>query len=345
MNEVFVSYKREDEVRVGRLVKALEGAGLSVWWDRGLAAGESWRGQIQSALDAAKCVVVVWTRESVGPAGDFVREEAGQAKHRGVLVPVKLDRVDLPLGFGETQTIDLTRWKGRQNDPFFEDLCGAVRAKLEGRGAPPAKGPTRRLLHRLQLSSLLSAICVLSALTFNFLGVQDWLCGVPLFQPHLSDACGALALGHRAKRAERIEWERREPGNCAALRSYVERYPDGTFRDTAASLLAARLVTEVEVWGPGARSRRLALFVGREGLPSRDEPTARASALERAQAPAERLCKGFAATTFFRFSSAHPSAQVWRCGPEAMGVICGFEGEAVCQLEERRIQQTETCGR
>lgn len=31
MNEIFVSDKREDEPQVGRLLHALEGAGLSVW--------------------------------------------------------------------------------------------------------------------------------------------------------------------------------------------------------------------------------------------------------------------------------------------------------------------------
>jgi len=112
MNEIFISYKREDEVRVGRLVRALETAGLSPWWDRGLAGGENWRSQIQNALDAAKCVIVVWTNQSVGPAGDFVRDEAMQAKRRGVLVPVMLDKVDPPLGFGEVQAIDLSHWKG-----------------------------------------------------------------------------------------------------------------------------------------------------------------------------------------------------------------------------------------
>jgi TIR domain len=76
MNEVFVSYKREDEPRVARLVRALEGARFSVWWDRGLPGGESWRAQIEAALDAAKCVVVVWSRDSVGPAGNV-----GGARH------------------------------------------------------------------------------------------------------------------------------------------------------------------------------------------------------------------------------------------------------------------------
>ena len=76
-------------------------------------------------------MIVVWTHESVGPAGDFVRDEAVQGKRRGVLVPVRLERVAPPLGFGEIQAIDLTHWKGNPRDPFFQDLCAAVTAKLE----------------------------------------------------------------------------------------------------------------------------------------------------------------------------------------------------------------------
>ena len=122
MSEVFISYKREDEARVARLVHALENAGYSVWWDRGLASAESWRAQIQTALQAAKCVIVVWTHDSIGPSGDFVRDEAGQAKRRGVLIPVRLDNVDPPLGFGEIQMINLAHWKGSPRDPFFR-IC------------------------------------------------------------------------------------------------------------------------------------------------------------------------------------------------------------------------------
>ena len=130
-------------------MQALEGTGLSVWWDRGLAGGESWRAQIQNALDAAKCVIVVWTRESVGPAGDFVRDEAGRPSAVACWYRSLLDKVDPPLGFGEIQAIDLTHWKGNPRDPFFQDLCAAVTAKLEGRAVPPAKGPMKRLVRRL----------------------------------------------------------------------------------------------------------------------------------------------------------------------------------------------------
>src|SRR5450755_317027 len=125
MNEIFISYKREDETRVVRLVCALEAAGFSVWWDRILAGGENWREQIQRALENAKCVIAVWSSGSVGSAGDFIRDEAGHAKKRGALVPVKLDKVDPPLGFREIQVIDLSHWKGSARDPYFKDLLNA----------------------------------------------------------------------------------------------------------------------------------------------------------------------------------------------------------------------------
>ena len=342
MSEVFVSYKREDETRVGRLVRALEGTGLSVWWDRGLAAGESWRAQIQAALDAARCVIVVWTRESVGPAGDFVRDEAGQAKRRGVLVPVMLDKIDVPLGFGEIQAIDLSHWKGSPRDPFFQDLCAAVNAKLEGRAVPPAKGPMRRLMRRLTWSSVASAIGLCLVFGFNLFSAQDQVCGLPLLQPQISDLCGALGFGNRPSKAERIAWEGRAAGSCAALRSHVERFPDGAYRAAASDILAARRVTQTEIWTPG--TRRLTLFVGQDDGASAGEAAAKAAALNRGRASAERLCKSFAATTAFRLASAEPSVQTWQCSQAAKGFVCGFEGEAVCVLEERRTQEIESCG-
>lgn len=343
MNEVFVSYKREDEPRVGRLVLALEHAGFSVWWDRGLRGGESWRAQIQSALDAAKCVIVVWTHESIGPAGDFVRDEAGQARRRGILVPVTLERVAPPLGFGEIQAIDLTHWKGNVRDPFFQDVCAAVTAKLEGRAAPPAKGPMKRLVRRLTLSGLASAIGFGGlALAFNLFSAQDQACGAPFFQPQISDMCGALGLGNRPAKAERVAWESRKPGSCEALRTHIERFPEGAYHGKAADMLAARRTTKTEIWIPN--TRRLSLFANQGDKPSKSKLAAQEEALARAESAAERLCKSFVATTSFRLMLAKPSAQVWNCSPNAGGVVCGFEGEAICELKERRTQETETCG-
>jgi hypothetical protein len=344
MTDVFLSYKREDAVRVMRLVRALEATGLSVWWDRGLAGGENWREQIQAALDAARCVIVVWTHDSVGPEGDFVRDEAGQAKRRGKLVPVRLDRVDPPLGFGELQAIDLMGWKGSLRDPFFEDLRSAVDAKLEGRAVPPAKGPMKRLMRRLTYSGFASAIGLGAVVVgFNLLSAQDKLCGAPLLQPQISDLCGTLGLGHRPTTAERIAWASREPGSCAALRAHIERFPEGAYRAVAADLLAARRVTQTEIWTPTVR--RLVLFVGQDDVAHSSEPAAQAAALGRARMSAERLCKSFVATTSYRLTSAKPIVQMWNCSRASTSVLCGLEGEALCEVEERRVQDIEECGK
>lgn len=344
MSEIFISYKREDEARIGCLVRALEGTGLPVWWDRSLSGGENWRRQIVEALNAAKCVIVVWTHASVGPTGDFVRDEASQAKRRGALVPVLLDKVDPPLGFGEIQAIDLTHWRGSSRDPFFQDLLAAVTAKQEGRAVPPATGPRKRLMRRLTYSGFASAIGFgVLAFGFNLFRAQNRVCGIPLLQPSVSDVCGAMGLGDRPSKRERTAWEGREPGSCAALRTHIERFPNGTYRDEAASMLAARRVEQTEVWT--ATTRRLEFFEPQEDIPSTNKAGAQTIALAHAQARAERECKGFAATTSFRFTSATAAPELWDCSPTGKGLTCGFEGKAVCELQERLIQENETCGK
>ena len=167
------------------------------------------------------------------------------------------------------------------------------------------------------------------------------MCGVPLFQPAISDLCGAMGFGNRPTKTERVAWEGREPGSCAALRAHVEHFPEGAYRRNAADLLAARRVTAREIWTPS--ERQLALFVGNDDAAYSNEPAAQAAALARGQGSAERLCKGFAATTSFRFISARPAPQTWNCQSVAKGVTCSFEGEAVCAVEERRAQEVESC--
>jgi len=130
--DIFVSYKAQDRARLLPLVSALEGEGLTVWWDTHIGGGAHWREDIQAHLDAAKCVIVVWSRRSVGPEGDFVRDEATRARKRGVYLPVRLDPVEPPLGFGEVQAISLKGWKGDRSDPRFQALAEAVRRRIAG---------------------------------------------------------------------------------------------------------------------------------------------------------------------------------------------------------------------
>ena len=132
MSDVFVSYKAEDRTRVCPLVEALEAEGLSVWWDAHLGGGDEWRDSIQQHLDESKCVIVVWSRRSIGPEGHFVRDEATRAQRRHAYLPVRIDRVDPPLGFGETQAIPIIGWKGDRSDPRFQAVLAATCAIVSG---------------------------------------------------------------------------------------------------------------------------------------------------------------------------------------------------------------------
>jgi TolB-like protein/Tfp pilus assembly protein PilF len=153
VSTVFLSYKSEDRPRAEAMVRALEGAGLEVWWDQKLAAGDTWRQQLGERLDAAGCVIVLWTVRSTGPGGNFVQDEAARALRRGSYLPVLLDEAELPLGFGAVQAHPMTGWQGSPRDPRLVALITKVEAQL-GRTPSPAPtvsgttraGPSRRAL-------------------------------------------------------------------------------------------------------------------------------------------------------------------------------------------------------
>jgi adenylate cyclase len=85
--DIFLSYSRHDKARVAPLVAALEAESWPVWWDPAITPGEEFDEQISRELDAARCLLAVWTNHSVDSR--WVRGEARDAADRGVLVPVR----------------------------------------------------------------------------------------------------------------------------------------------------------------------------------------------------------------------------------------------------------------
>jgi serine/threonine-protein kinase len=145
MAEIFISYKADDRARVKPLVDALAAEGLSVWWDLQIEAGADWRRTLRENLDAAACVIVVWSVASTGPAGHFVQDEASVAKRRGVYLPVAIDEVSPPLGFGQEHCLKLVGWTGNRRDPRFADVLAAARAVIVGGPRPIPKARLRSL--------------------------------------------------------------------------------------------------------------------------------------------------------------------------------------------------------
>ena len=141
MSDVFISYKAEDRRRIGPLVQCLMADGYSVWWDEHIGAGDTWRETIERELDEARSVIVVWSKRSIGSEGGFVREEASRAQRRGVYVPVLIDAVEPPLGFGEKQATSLRGWKGDCNDSRYRAVLAGVR-RTAGAGSRSEKART-----------------------------------------------------------------------------------------------------------------------------------------------------------------------------------------------------------
>lgn len=133
---VFVSYSRADQKRALPVIKALEAAGLQVWWDGLLEGGDTFLPTTEAALENADAVVVLWSKTAV--ESHWVRDEATRGREKNRLVPVTIDGTHPPLGFRQLQTINLSAWHGKLAAPEFER---AIRAINSVAGQAPTTPP------------------------------------------------------------------------------------------------------------------------------------------------------------------------------------------------------------
>ena len=135
MVDVFISYARTDRERVIPLAHALEEHGWTVWWDRQIPPGKTFDEVIEDALNEANTVIAVWTEAAI--ASQWVRTEAAEGSRRGILVPVLLDDVLIPLAFRRIQAANLVDWAPGVDHPGFNELVAALEALIAS--AAPAK--------------------------------------------------------------------------------------------------------------------------------------------------------------------------------------------------------------
>ena len=131
MADIFISYAREDAVRARALADAFTAVGWSVWFDDAIRAGAPYDAVIDQQLDAAECVVVIWSRASVDSS--WVRAEASAADDQAKLVPVSFEEgLRLPVRFRQIRVSRLTSTDVREATPEARDLLADV-ARLTGR--------------------------------------------------------------------------------------------------------------------------------------------------------------------------------------------------------------------
>lgn len=124
MWDIFLSYSREDAERARELVRALARQELKVWWDREIPAGWNFTKVINKEVWAARSVVVLWSKSSI--SSDWVMSEAAIARHRGVLIPVRIDQEIIPTPFNILETVDLVDWSGEASAPSFQRLVKEI---------------------------------------------------------------------------------------------------------------------------------------------------------------------------------------------------------------------------
>jgi TIR domain len=125
--DVFLSYATPDRSTAQAVAMALSKSGWSVWWDRTIPPGYVFDEVIQTALDSAKCVVVLWSRASV--SSDWVKTEASEGAKRRILVPAMIEEVTIPLEFRRIQAASLVDWHASPSHAGFRGLLDSL-AKL-----------------------------------------------------------------------------------------------------------------------------------------------------------------------------------------------------------------------
>ena len=130
MAEICILYAHEDR-NLSKLLNEALSTTHSVWWDDQIHAGD-YRAEIESQITKAKCVIPMWSRHSrVSP--NVVDEVTFAKSLEKKILPVKLEDIQAPLGFGGLHTVDFSGWNGDVAAACYRDLYRNLSAALGNR--------------------------------------------------------------------------------------------------------------------------------------------------------------------------------------------------------------------
>lgn len=76
--ECFISYARDDVEVAKEIISVLRKEHINAWWDDRVSPGTNdFTGQIEKAIDASQCFLVIWTPKSID--SPWVKSEALRA--------------------------------------------------------------------------------------------------------------------------------------------------------------------------------------------------------------------------------------------------------------------------
>ena len=207
--DVFISYARNNRPVAEQLAERLSAGGLQVWWDSNLSAGSEFAAVIEAKLQGAAVVIVLWSADSV--RSSFVRDESSRALKHNKLLPVRIEDIELPLGFGQLHTLDLLDWDGDADDEGFVKLLLAVRQRGRSQSLGALQGVARPLRRWPRPTTLLAG----AALTLALGGGATW---------YVRDQQERVALEEREAKARADELQREKARQLEANKLEAERH-------------------------------------------------------------------------------------------------------------------------
>jgi TIR domain len=137
MPKIFFSYSRADAPMVDRIAKDLSRQGVELWMDRqNLVPGQEWLSQIRQAISEADFMVVFLSQFSLkSKSVQYEYEKAFEYQSRAGgtrLIPVLLDKVDLPSSLAKIQYADFT-------ESYIEGMQQLLRALAVPTGPRPGE--------------------------------------------------------------------------------------------------------------------------------------------------------------------------------------------------------------
>lgn len=362
MSDIFISYKKEDAGRVVRIVEALRAEGFSVWWDHGITPGAQWDQTIQKQLDEAKAVVAVWSRLSRD--APWVKEESGVGKNRGILVPIRIDDVEPPLGFGLIQAVDLIDWSGDVKDPRWVHFTGALQAVMSGQKPVGFEAPLTRKAKRGGVPTwawgigAVAALAVVGYLALSSVSIKATTPTGTTYEVNsagrgVTPPAGAAnptappAAPGQADATEQKLWDKAmETKAKGDFQSYLLAYPNGVFTSRARDILLTCRMETRETWKETPFPSNQAVR-GVASVPSDATTQAGACAAAKAMAKkqAETNCKAIADGGNFRNPQWSYDDRDCSCDkPNDQVTVCIVDAPASCRWEAKIPEQVEICG-
>ena len=94
--DIFISYSREDQQQVVKLVEHLRGEGLNVWMDETDIHGATiWTKEIVEAIRAAELFILAISHHSTG-SKNVVKELALASEREKIILPIYLEQCEIP---------------------------------------------------------------------------------------------------------------------------------------------------------------------------------------------------------------------------------------------------------